>query len=96
MFSPSSLTLLRSISVLSSVTLGLRGSAPSRSRSLRGSSGFGLSSSSLELPPLMNGPGRADGAAEISGLSLRSLPVLARLFVKGGGKKNQVKHDVAQ
>lgn len=44
----------------------------------------------------MNGPGRADGAAEISGLSLRSLPVLARLFVKGGGKKNQVKHDVAQ
>lgn len=87
MFSPGSLTLLRSISVLSSVTLGLRGSAPSRSRSLRGSSGFGLSSSSLELPPLMNGPGRADGAAEISGLSLRSLPVLERLFVKGGGKK---------
>ncbi len=28
----------------------------------------------------MNGPGRDDGGAEISGLSLRSLPVLLRLL----------------
>lgn len=86
--SPGSLTLLRSGSVLSSVTLGLRGSAPSRSRSLRGSSGVWLSSSkSFALPPLMYGPGRDDGGVEISGLSLRSLPVLLRLL---GGKKNKL------
>lgn len=78
--SPDSLTLLRSGSVLSSVTLVLRGSAPSRSRSLRGSSAVWFSSSSLELPPLMNSPGRDDGGPEISGFSLRSLPEVLRLM----------------
>ena len=77
--SPGSLTL-RSGSVLSSVTLGLRGSAPSRSGSLRGSSGVGLSSSSLELPALVKGPGRDDGGVEIRGFSPRSLPTLLRLL----------------
>lgn len=75
--SPGSRTLLRSGSGLSSVTLGLWGSAPSRS--LRASSGAWFSRSSLELPPLMNGPGRDDGGPEISGFSLRSLPELLRL-----------------
>ena len=51
---------------LSSVTLGLRGLAPSGSLSPRGSSGVWLSSSSFELLPLVNGPGRDDGGAEIS------------------------------
>lgn len=84
--SPDSLTLLRSGSVFSSAALGFRGSAPSRSRSLRGSSGVWLSSSSFELLPLTNDPGRDDGGPEISGFSLRSLPELLRLM---GGKSNK-------
>lgn len=77
---PASLTRLRSGSVLSSVTLVLRGSAPSRS--LRASSGVGLLSNSLVLPPLMKDPGR-DEAPDASGFSLRSLPELLRLLREG-------------
>lgn len=76
--SPASLTRLRSGSALSSVTLGLRASAPSRS--LRTSSRPRLSSSSLALPARINGPGRDAEAADTSGFSLRSLPELLRLL----------------
>lgn len=76
--SPPSLTRLRSGSVLSSVTLALRGSAPSRS--LRPSSRLGLSSSSLVLPALTKGPGRDEEVLDTGAFSLRSLPALLRLL----------------
>ena len=78
-FSPGSRTLLRSGSGLSSVTFGLRGLGPSRSLSPRGFSRVWLPSSFFELLPLVTGPGRDDGGAEISSFLLRSLPVRRRL-----------------
>lgn len=78
--SPGSRTRLRSASGLSSAALGLDASGLS-SRSRRVSSWVWFSSSSLELPPLVKGPGRGDddGVLEANGLSLRSRPGLVRL-----------------